>query len=145
MSGVGREKDQPRLTVRMNSVGSTGSSTSWFITTARISERNMSVIEKHTPIAVYARQCAAHMFPNHAHALLTIYRSLQADFLFGLVQKHHEFGRGEKFALPHARQVGADAAEPLGRGGNDGAEDGLDQVLGLGLPVEDRHNAGQMP
>ena len=39
------------LTVRKNKVGRTGSSTSWFITTARMSDRKMSVMEKHTPIA----------------------------------------------------------------------------------------------
>ena len=33
----------------------------------------------------------------------------------------------------------------LGRGGDDRAENRPDQVLGLGLPVEDRHDAGQMP
>ena len=69
----------------------------------------------------------------------------QADFLFRLVQKHHKLGRGEKLALPHAREIRADAPKALGRRRDHGAENGLDQVLGLGLPIEDRHNAWKMP
>lgn len=39
------------IIVRMKRVGRTGSSTSCWIAAARISERNMSVNEKHIPIA----------------------------------------------------------------------------------------------
>ena len=109
--------------MRRKRVGRLGSSTSWFITTARISERKISVIEKHIPIAAhrmligfldkYARKCER----------LTLYRALQPDFLLRLVKKHHKLGGRQELALPHARQVGRDLAESLWRDRDDGAED----------------------
>ena len=65
----------------------------------------------HCPYAIY-----------RAHTLLTIDRSLQPYFLFGLMQKHHKLGRGEKFALPHARQVGRHFTERFWRRGDDRTE-----------------------
>ena len=73
------------------------------MTTPNISDRKMSVMEKHTPIAATAR-VSFRSRPRLSGAR-TLDGRLQADFLFGLVQKHHELGRGEKLALPHARQV----------------------------------------
>ena len=117
----------------MKSVGSIGSSTSWFMTTARMSERKMSVMEKHTPIAATAR--VSFCSQPRLSGARTLDGRLQADFLFGLVQKHHELGRGEKLALPHARGFELTLPKPWGGAVTTELKTDLTRFLGSGFPL----------
>lgn len=49
--------------------------------------------------------------------------ALETNFLFRLVQQHHQFSRTESLTLLHTRKVGRDSAERLRRRLNDGTED----------------------
>ena len=68
---------------------------------------------------------------------LAFNRASETNLPLGLVQKHHQFRRGEQLALTHAGQVRRNLTESFWGSRDDGAEHRAHEVLGLGRAVED--------
>lgn len=60
------------------------------------------------------------------------------------MQENHELNRCKQLTLTNAREIRRDGAETLRGRSDNGPKDRAHQVLGFWLPVEDRHDAGQI-
>lgn len=92
-----------------------GLSTSWFMTTPKISERKMSVMEKQIPIASNAKpvSTSSRYHVGRKENEFTFHRSFQTNLSLRLVQENHKLCRCQQLTLPYTWKVRADAAEGL--------------------------------